>query len=89
MKTLRVMTVAVLILGQRQLSRAANLEITIQPRFNQAPLVFDSLTNQTVAGQNISVTRLDFLVSDIALHRVGGLWMAASNQFAYVSAPET
>ena len=72
MKTLRVIAIGFLFLSERLAANATNLEITIAPRFNHAPLVFDSLTNQTTAGQKISVTRLDFLVSDIALRRTGG-----------------
>jgi cytochrome c peroxidase len=77
-----------LALCQWSAARAANLEITFAPRFNGAPLAFDWLTNQTAAGQTVSVTRLDFLVSDIVLHRTDGRWLAPSNQFAYISARE-
>jgi cytochrome c peroxidase len=66
-------------------ARGASLEVSIVPRFNQAPLVFDALTNQTGAGQKISVTRLDFILSEIALHRAGGTWVAQTNEFAYIS----
>jgi cytochrome c peroxidase len=86
MKTLRVIAIGILLLTQGLAANATNLEITIAPRFNNAPLVFDS--NQTAAGQTISVSRLDFLVSDIALRRTGGAWILASNQFAYVSGRE-
>jgi cytochrome c peroxidase len=85
MKTRHVIAIGILLLSP-WFAHAANLQISVLPRFNHAPLVFDSLTNQTAAGQNISVTRLDFLVSDIAFHRPGGAWVAASNQFAYISA---
>jgi cytochrome c peroxidase len=88
MKTLRAMAVGILIASHWRAAWAANLAITILPRFNGAPLAFDALTNQTAAGQKISVTRLDFLVSDIAVRRAGGTWMSATNQFAYISARE-
>ena len=88
MKTLRAMAVSLLVLSQSHLARSASLEITVLPHFNGAPLVFDSLTNQTAAGQKISVTRLDFLLSDMALHRAGGMWVPLTNRFAYVSARE-
>jgi cytochrome c peroxidase len=81
----RVLVIAILVLSQWLTARAATLEITIQPCFNQAPLIFDSLTNQTAAGQKISVTRLDFLVSGIALRRTGGSWVMPSKQFAYIN----
>jgi cytochrome c peroxidase len=88
MKTLRAIALGISLLSQWRVAQAANLEITILPRFNNARLVFDSLTNQTAAGQKISVTRLDFLVSNIALRHTGGLWLAQTNQFAYLSARE-
>ncbi|MDB6017521.1 MAG: hypothetical protein JWR19_2010 [Pedosphaera sp.] len=67
---------------------SANLKFQIVPQFNGASLAFDSLTNATTAGQRISVTRLDFLLSNIALHRPDGTWVAQTNWFAYVSARE-
>ncbi len=88
MKTLRVIAISLLLLSHSRAANAASLEIKILPRFNNAPLVFDSLTNQTAAGQKISVTRLDFLMSGIALRRTGGTWFIPSNQLAYISARE-
>jgi cytochrome c peroxidase len=84
----RKIGLCILILGCWGLAHGANLQITILPRFNNAPLVFDSLTNQTAAGQKISVTRLDFLLSDIALRRTGGTWTPLTNRFAYINARE-
>lgn len=66
------------------LALGASLTVQIVPRFDQAPLVFDSLTNQTVAGQTISVTRLDFLLSDFALHRADGVWLRKQDVFAFI-----
>lgn len=86
MKTLYVIALGSLALGGCQAALAANLELHFEPRFNGAPLVFDSLANQTAAGQSISVTRLDFLVSNVALHRANGQWQAPSNQFGFISA---
>ncbi len=64
------------------------LQVEIRPRFNKAPLVFDSLTNTLANGQKISVTRLDYLVSSFALHQRDGGWLTLSNRFAYVSGRE-
>jgi cytochrome c peroxidase len=61
------------------------LEIEIVPRFGAVPLTFDVITNRTIAGQRISVTRLDFLVSDFALQRANGSWFESKNSVAYVS----
>jgi cytochrome c peroxidase len=64
----------------------ADLRVDFLPQFNGVPLVFDSLANQTASGQNISVTRLDFLVSDITLRRVDGTWIEQKNWFGYIGA---
>jgi hypothetical protein len=68
---------------------AAGLQVEIIPRFNGAPLSFDSVTNRTSAGQLISVTRLDFLVSNFALKREDGSWLGLSNWQAYVNTRES
>jgi len=88
MKTIRGIALAILILSPWRAADGANLDITILPRFNNAPLVFDTITNQTTAGQRISVTRLDFLISDISLRRENGSWLGLPNRFAYISARE-
>lgn len=51
---------------------AAELRVEFVPQFSGAPLVFDTLTNQTASGQTISITRLDFLLSDFSLRRADG-----------------
>jgi hypothetical protein len=65
---------------------AADLRVDFVPQFNGTPLAFDVLKNQTAAGQKISVTRLDFLLSDISLRRDGRNWIEQKNWFAYISA---
>jgi cytochrome c peroxidase len=66
----------------------SDLHLTLVPRFNGRPLVFDVVTNTTAAGQAISVTRLDLLLSGIALRRADGVWIGQTNWFAFVSARE-
>lgn len=88
MKTLRAIACGAWLFCLAGSVHAANLEIKILPRFNSAPLVFDSLSNQITSGQNISVTRLDFLVSDVGLRRGDGAWIEQTNFFAYISARE-
>src|SRR5689334_9803640 len=61
------------------------LEVQIVPRFDGMPLTFDALTNMTVAGQRISVTRLDFLISEFALQRANGSWFKPKDSIAYIS----
>ena len=65
---------------------AADLRVDFAPQFNGVPLAFDSLANQTASGQKISVTRLDFLASEIALRRTDGVWIGQTNWFGYISA---
>src|SRR5262245_52440262 len=64
---------------------AATLEVQIVPRFAGAPLSFDRLACTNAAGQILSVTRLDFLLSEFGLHRPGGDWFAPTGATAYVS----
>ena len=64
---------------------AADLRVDFIPQFNGAPLGFDALKYQTAAGQKISVSRLDFLASEIAMRRADGIWIGRTNWFAYVS----
>jgi cytochrome c peroxidase len=65
---------------------AAALPVEVVPRFHGQPLVFDTLSNKTGAGQAISVTRLDFLLSNIALRGEDGMWHEAPNVFACILA---
>ena len=65
---------------------AADLRVDFLPQFNSAPLVFDSITNQTASGQTISITRLDFLLSGITLRRADGTWLEQKNWFGYIGA---
>ncbi len=62
------------------------LRIEIHPRFASSPLTFDSLANTNAAGRRLSVTRLDFLLSNIALHRSGSTWLEQPEWAAYLSA---
>ncbi|MCX6881526.1 MAG: hypothetical protein NTV12_03305, partial [Verrucomicrobia bacterium] len=69
-------------------TQSHHLHVEISPKFFKAPLSFDALTNKISSGQQISVTRLDFLISNIALRRSDGTWLTQPNRFAYVSARE-
>jgi cytochrome c peroxidase len=65
-----------------------SLEVSVAPQFNGAPLEFNVVTNRTAAGQTVSVTRLDFLLSDMALRRADGVWVGQKNWFSFLSAVE-
>lgn len=75
-----------LAIGFSVAARAGDLHIAIDPKFNGAPLAFDALTNLTAAGQRVSVTRLDFLLSHPALRRTDGTWIEDTNWFACIKA---
>ncbi len=65
---------------------AADLRVDFASQFNGAPLAFDAPNNQISRGQKISVTRLDFLVSGLALRRADGTWIGQKDWFGYISA---
>lgn len=64
------------------------LHLEVAPRFGGTSLTYDTLTNVTANGQCISVTRLDLILSDVALRTTDGTWLAASNRFAFISGRE-
>ncbi|HSH92820.1 MAG TPA: MbnP family protein [Roseimicrobium sp.] len=66
-------------------AHAASLTLDISHRFAGKPLILDDTNLVTAAGQSISVTRLDYLMSDIALRRTNGTWLVNSNWQAFVS----
>ena len=68
------------------MAAAADLRVDFLPQFNGKPLVFDSPANQTTGGRKISVTRLDFLLSDIALRRADGIWIEQKDWSGYIGA---
>ena len=87
MKPGRICRLAILALSIASAS-AADLKLDILPRWTGAPLEFDALALATPAGQPVSVTRLDLLLSRFALHRVDGPWVERTNCFAYVNSRE-
>src|SRR6185503_20502299 len=85
-----VMAIAVLFAASHDAAGASlehhKLSIRINPLFNSMPLTFDALTNVLASGQSISVTRLDFLISETGLQRDDGRWWQSSNSTAFISA---
>ncbi|MFA6546651.1 MAG: MbnP family protein [Limisphaerales bacterium] len=79
-----------LLLWLSQRARGAESEVTvsIEPCFRGGPLVFDQLRCTNAAGQSIAVTRLDMLLSGIAVRRVNGAWLEKHHWFAFISARE-
>lgn len=64
------------------------LEVQIAPQFHAQPLAYDTITNTLASGHKISVTRLDFLLSKIALRSADGKWIELPNWYAYISGRE-
>ncbi len=65
-------------------AQAANLRLDFVPRYRGSTVVFDQPSQTNAAGQQFSVTRLDFLLSDLALRRGDGTWLRTSNWQAYI-----
>ncbi|MEI7807416.1 MAG: MbnP family protein, partial [Verrucomicrobiota bacterium] len=63
---------------------AATLEIQITPKVSGAPLQPASLRYHTSSGETFSITRVSYLVSDFALQRNDGSWLALSNSVAWL-----
>jgi cytochrome c peroxidase len=77
-----------LLVGACFTAAAASLQLEVQPRFGSAALEFDRVGLRTLANQTISVTRLDFLISGVALRREDGDWLNILQSEAYVGGRE-
>ena len=82
---LRISLLAVLLLTPF-LSPAATLSLTFRAVFNSDPLLLDSLRYANSASETLSVTRLSYLVSGIALQREDGAWTELSGQVGWIDA---
>lgn len=63
---------------------AATLEIQITPKVSGAPLQPASLRYHTSSGETFSIIRVSYFVSDFALQRNDGSWLALSNSVAWL-----
>jgi len=80
--------VCLLAVAARRSDASPVLHIDIVPRFNATALVFDKPGRTNAAAQEVSITRLDFLLSDFALHRSGGTWLQTTNWQACIKLGE-
>jgi cytochrome c peroxidase len=64
---------------------AETLTIAFEPQWGGKALPFSQLVLTNALGQTLSVTRLDFLVSDFAVHRSDGTWLCRTNESAFLS----
>jgi cytochrome c peroxidase len=70
-----VQLVVVAMLNLSATMQAASLSIAIEPRFDGEALRLDSLRYRTSAGETISITRLSYLISGVALETEDGRWL--------------
>ena len=56
-------------------SLGGSLVVQVRAAFGRDALAFDVPVHQTAAGQRVSVTRLDLLLSGLSLRRVDGAWV--------------
>jgi len=61
------------------------LTVEVTPRFGVKPVAADVMGQTNAVGQPFSVTRLDMLLSGVALRRSDGLWIEATNNLAFIS----
>lgn len=63
----------------------AEFQLEITPVYDGQPLGTEGLELKTGAGEPISLSRLDFLISQLALRRASGEWVEAEDWQAFVS----
>jgi cytochrome c peroxidase len=79
---------ALLVLLAIQSASSAELTASVAARFDGAPVEFHRATHTNAAGETLSVTRLDLLLSDFALRRADGSWFERADWQAFLSLGE-
>lgn len=64
------------------------LDVEVRPTFGTKPLAFDTLALETSAGQRVSLTRCDLILSKAELMAADGNWLSADSWSAFVSLRE-
>jgi cytochrome c peroxidase len=64
---------------------AETLTVRLESHWSGKPLPFGEMVLTNSAGQALSVTRLDFLLSDFALRSSDGAWLGCTNEVAFLS----
>ena len=72
----------------RPLVHATDVQGRVRVEFDREPVVFDASRYVTASAQTVSVTRLDFLLSGIALRGEDGEWTGPDAWSAYLSPRE-
>ncbi|MCW1921382.1 c-type cytochrome [Luteolibacter arcticus] len=70
------------------LNAGQRLDVELRPTFGTLPLAFDTLALETMAGQRISLTRCDLLLSKAELQTAAGDWLSAETWSAFVNLRE-
>ena len=82
----KILCLAILLwVGQLAAFAGTQLQLEFEPRFGNQALSFGFKCYPIGSGQEVSITRLDFLVSDLQLRDEGGQWVTAGNQVSYIS----
>ena len=93
-KTYRFLLSLPLLLGSLQLlwlsivSAQQDLRIELVPHLSGIPIEIHQSLHETAGGDRVSISRLDFLLSEGALQRNDGSWLETGNWFAYCSLEE-
>jgi len=72
--------------GPRCFAQGHALRIEVEHRFLDRTLVPGALSLTNAAGNRFSITRLDYLLSELSLKRADGTWLDSRDWFAYLSA---
>lgn len=74
-----------LLIGWTHTAEPAQLSFDVAPMFNGIPLQLNSSRTTNAVGQSISISRLDWLMSEFRLRKSGGQWLDSGNQVAFLS----
>lgn len=71
--------------GWPNLGGAAQLSFQVAAQLNGKPLSLNSATTTNAVGQAISVSRLDWLMSEFRLRQSNGTWLKGGDEVAFLS----
>src|SRR5581483_6929832 len=69
-----------------RIGACAVLEIQIRNTFGDGPLQLDSLKYKTASGEELSFSRISYLLGGFALEREEGGWVELTNRYAWLDA---
>ncbi len=80
------LTTGVLWPGLSTQASAASIQLIFNHYAGADPVIYDSLRYRNKAGEEWSVTRLSYLVSDLSLQREDGTWISGLDSVAWMNA---